>query len=176
MTSEVQIQALLNSMKVGSSEPIWSSGMIQELVSSVEKEADPLGKLYVEVFDAIGRGTLSDSTANWIREFTKIGFSRYRSSYDSKQFDRIAERINVHTTSSQAFFCLYSLPTRCLNSRVVVLILRLLYMTSCQSEAFANLEDEFDEDTVRLVDEWSKEDTSILKLPEIQKVLHSASH
>ncbi len=176
MTSEIQIRALLDSMKVGSSEPIWSSMMIQQLVSSAEKEPDPIGRLYVEVFAAIGSGALSETTANWIREFTKAGFTRFRSSYDSNQFDRIAEQVDDHASPSQAFFCLYALPNRCLNSRVVVLILRLLYRTSYQSEAFANLEDEFDNDVVRLVADWSKQDSSILGLPEVKRVLLNGSH
>ena len=176
MTSEIRTQSLLDAMNVGSSEPIWSSSMIQELVSSTVNEPDALGRLYVDVFDAIGCGTLSESKANWVREFTKAGFSRFRSSYDSKQFDRIAEQIDINASSLQAFFCLYSLPNRCLNPRVVVWILRLLYLTTYQSEAFANLEDEFDDhDVSRLVVEWSKEDGSILSLKEIQRILLKAS-
>jgi uncharacterized protein YecE (DUF72 family) len=149
--------------------------MIQELVSSVANESDPVGSLYVEVFDSIGSSTLSQTTANWIREFTKAGFSRYRSSYDSKQFDRIAAQINVDASPSQAFFCLYSLPNRCLDPRVVVQILRLLFGTSFESEAFANLEDEFDCDVVRLVAEWSKEDSTILDSPNVKNVILNAS-
>jgi hypothetical protein len=171
-----RIQKQLLDFQANTSEPRWSSYLLEELFKSVASEGGTSSDILKPLYSLVGQPHLSKVLANFNSDVARYAFSSFRNTNQTADLEWMRDAVATGCTAPQAHLALYTLPTELLTPSCVLSILKALAETPYWSEAVVNLEEETEKGEVRdLLTAWLSEGVAVGCRTDVERLAGIAS-
>lgn len=142
----------LNRFDLASSDPKWSSAMIERFIQEVIAST---GSTLSDVFEAIDRSLhlnaveLTRTVAAFVKETVVTSFTQHRQAYNSIRWNWANDALATNPTSAECYLFLHALPPECAVPKSIAVIMKTLQGTEYEEEARVTLEDDLNDPAVK---------------------------
>ena len=148
---EAMISARFKEMGLETSNPAWSSWVLDRLLETAESGPGGLQDLYVTLNAALREWSvqLTPGVASLIKDLVVKGFSQHGSAYRRMDWSWANEELKKDPLPASCYLFLHALPPDVATPVSIVTILRCLHDTAYGQEALATFSDDLNKPEVQ---------------------------
>jgi hypothetical protein len=166
---------MLLKLRVDSSDPRWSSLLLDRLLEAViGTPGGGVGDLLHSLHDLLGEhhGDLTEPVRNIVKDLVVQCFTQHRASYDAVDLRWMVEKTIETPTPAQAYLALHAIPPSIMQPRCAVAIPKALMSTPYWKEAVNTLDEDLNNQEARtLLVRWLAEGIDPLCTEDVQRLL-----
>ena len=137
-----EVRRALMNLGLHCGDPRWSSDVLDRILkTAMDKPNGSVEDIIRALFKILGYYSpeLNSSTAHLIKEIVVNCFTRYRTSYDSVEWNPIVDNLKADESKSQLYLALHAIPPQFINFELAKSISEGLHTTLFREEAEQSL-------------------------------------